>query len=145
MAALSLARNRRKYITLYFMWLGILCMCVRSEHARPRVPVCACTWTHVSRPRYSSGLYVRTYAHVCTTYRSLVRAFVCVYTRPSPSCIRVSGSVSSSRVAFRASISAFPPRFSLIFCKNLSLRFHVLKIFLFFKRPASLFFALCTD
>ena len=114
------------------MWLGILCMCVRSEHARPRVPVCACTWTHVSRPRYSSGLYVRTYAHVCTTYRSLVRAFVCVYTRPSPSCIRVSGSVSSSRVAFRASISAFPPRFSLIFCKNLSLRFHVLKIFLFF-------------
>ena len=120
----SFARERPKKIhnPLFYVVEHCAYVCGRMwTHARPRVRVC------VSRPRYSSGLYVRARMH---TYRSLVRALVCVYTRPSP-CTRVSGSVSSSRVAFRASISVFPPRFSLIFCKTCHY------FFIFFFLPAA--------
>lgn len=57
------------------MCLAIVCV---DEHGRTRAHAFVCVHTaHVSQPRYSSGLYVRVYI-------GLMRAYVYVYTRPSP-------------------------------------------------------------
>lgn len=57
------------------MCLAIVCV---DKHGRTRAHAFVCVHTaHVSQPRYSSGLYVRVYI-------GLMRAYVYVYTRPSP-------------------------------------------------------------
>lgn len=57
------------------MCLAIVCV---DEHGRTRAHAFVCVHTaHVSQPRYSPGLYVRVYI-------GLMRAYVYVYTRPSP-------------------------------------------------------------